>query len=221
MTPLLVLLLAYVPTVGSLLRRAAEQPDRVDRKGSVLLQGQLRVGDAAPTAAKLELRFPLKCKLQTPAPAAVLVRNGVVEQEGAGLGAARDLARLACPLLTFKGGKREAAEEALKAAVVAAGADLNATALERFADRAAWVIGANAREPHKPQLWFYKDEMAPARLVAREGQALYDLRLLHYGTPASGQAFPRVIELWQDGRLSARFESLEAGSRRAGGDADD
>ena len=37
-----------------------------------------------------------------------------------------------------------------------------------------------------------------------------------YGSPAAALAFPRVIELWQEGKLAARFEALEAGSRRAG-----
>src|SRR5207253_1291268 len=63
-----------------------------------------------------------------------------------------------------------------------------------------------------PQLWLYKDNVAPARLIAQGGA---DLRLLQYGSPAAAEWFPRVIELWASGQLAARFEVLEAKGVRA------
>jgi hypothetical protein len=98
--------------------------------------------------------------------------------------------------------------QTLQAAALAAGADVGAGAgLSRLFDQATYVLGANPRDGSRPQLWLYKDNWAPARLIAQGGA---DLRLLQYGTPAAAEWFPRVIELWNGDQLAARFEVLEA-----------
>ena len=74
------------------------------------------------------------------------------------------------------------------------------------------------RDASSPQLWIYKDTPAPARLIARGGA---DLRLLQYGTPAAGEWFPRVIELWSSGQLAARFEVLESKGVRGGAEEEE
>ena len=56
---------AYIPTLGSLLKRAATQADDVDRGRDVTLKGTLAVGAGVPVAASLTLHFPLRCRLQT------------------------------------------------------------------------------------------------------------------------------------------------------------
>lgn len=221
--------LAYIPTLGSLLKRAASHPDDVDRSRDVTLKGTLQVGQTASMPASLTLHFPLRCRLQTDAatgkgqsPGAVTVRGAPeaprVEEEGAGLGGARDLLALACPLLTFKTGPKGdkgESENILRSAATAAGAQLEPSTLSRLGDRVVYVLGAPPQKLEVPQLWLYKDEMAPARLIAKGDGGLRDLRLLEYGSPAAAMAFPRVIELWAGDKLVARFESLEAGGRRS------
>jgi hypothetical protein len=212
---------AYIPSVGSLFKRAVAKADDIDRSRGVTLRGTITVGDAAPLPATLQLRFPNNCRLQTESeksPAAVAVRGSPlepeVEEEGQKLGAARELLTLACPLLTFKGsGRGTEGERTLRTIASAAGAPLQPTTLARLGERPVYVIGAQPRQLEVPQLWLYKEELAPARLLARRDAGLLDLRLLEYGTPASAVAFPRVIELWRGDKLAARFEALEAGSR--------
>lgn len=224
--------LAYIPSISTLFRRAAIKSDDVDRSRDVTLKGTLQLGGGAPQAASLKLHFPLRCRLQTEAatgktqsPGAVSVRGqpgeSQIEDEGTSLGAARDLLQLACPLLTFKAGAKGSGEKTLHAVVAAAGAEEQPTSLSRLGERIVYVIGAPIQKLDVPQLWLYKDEMAPARLLSKHASGLADLRLLEYGSPAAASAFPRVIELWQDGKLAARFEALEGGGRRAKGSGED
>ncbi len=220
--------LAYVPSVSSLYRRAVAKSDEVDRSRDVTLHGLLKVGDGPAQPALLQLRFPLRCRLQIDGeknPASIAVRGPAaepqVEEEGGKLGAARELLALACPLLTYKGGARGEGERTLREVAAAAGAPVTEATLARLGDRVVFVLGAPPHKLDVPQLWLYKDELAPARLLARRDSGLLDLRLLEYGTPASALAFPRVLELWQGGKLAARFEALAAGRRRAGATAED
>src|SRR5581483_3718063 len=88
-----------------------------------------------------------------------------------------------------------------------AGVDLNGpTALDRFGDRVVSIVGANARQLDRPQLWLFKDTAAPARVLARRGSRLADLRLLEYGNYAAAEWFPRILELYDGSQLLARFE---------------
>jgi len=223
---------AYIPSLSTLFRRAATKSDDVDRSRNVTLKGMLELEGKPAVAASLILRFPLRCRLQTEAatgkgetPGALSVHGGPgatkVESEGTSLAGATELLQLACPLLTYKAGGKGAGEKTLHGVLTAAGAADQPTTLSRLEDRVVYVIGAQARQLDVPQLWLYKDEMAPARLLSKHGGGLTDLRLLEYGNSAAASAFPRSIELWKDGKLAARFEALEAGGKRAKSSAEE
>jgi hypothetical protein len=216
-------LLAYIPSTGSLLRKAAARTGSLGRVKEVTLLGTLTVKDEPARNAQLVLRFPLSCRLEAEGGASLSVK-GTASQPAAGAegttGPALQLLQLACPFITYRGLSANEAEGALRIAAQAQGADLTAgTALSRLADRVVYVLGATAHDTARPQLWLYKDNHAPARLIAQGGG---DLRLLQYGNPASAEWFPRVIELWTDGQLAARFETLETkGARGAGQEEED
>ncbi len=207
---LLALLLAYVPSAGSLLKHAAERA-RSLRSREVTLSGTLTVSGEPQRNAQLVLRFPFQCRLEGEGGLSLSVKGTAQNPQGVAEGTAGPalrLLQLACPFLAYRGVPSADAAQALKIAALAAGADVNVGgALSRFDDRATYVLGAGARESSVPQLWLYKDGYAPARLIAQGGA---DLRLLEYGNPAAGDWFPRVIELWTSGQLSARFETLES-----------
>lgn len=219
---LLAALVAYIPAPASLLKRAAARTSSLGKAKEVTLAGTVTVKDQGAHAAQLVLRFPLSCRLEgdgvslsvhgTPAKP-----NAVVEGT---TGPALQLLQLACPLIAYRGMPGTGAEDALRAAVLAAGADVTAgSSLARLGDRMVYVLGAQARDLTRPQLWLYKDSHAPARLFAQGG---LDLRLLEYGNPAAADWFPRVIELWESGQLTARFEALETlGARGAGEEEED
>jgi hypothetical protein len=209
-------LLAYVPSAESLLKQAAARAQTLGRTREVILSGSLAVGGEPERNAHLVLRFPLQCRLDGEAGLSLSVK-GTVENPGAvgegTAGPALRLLQLACPFLAHRGIPSAEGQQMFRAAAQAVGADVAAGAgLSRFGDRVTWVLGAPAHDLSTPQLWLYKDNNAPARLIAQGGA---DLRLLEYGNPAAGEWFPRVIELWTSGQLAARFEVLEAKGVRA------
>jgi hypothetical protein len=122
------------------------------------------------------------------------------------------LLELACPLIGYRTLSIADAEKVLRGAAEAAGApDLaSANGLDRLGDQVAILLGAQAHDLTRPQLWIYKDSFAPARLIARRDGKLADLRLYEYGNPAAAEWFPRVIELFQDDKPVARFEVTQS-----------
>lgn len=200
--------LAYVPGAQSLLRRCAERVAEGSRTREATLTGLLSVRGGKPEPRTLFLRFPLQCRFDSGAQ----VRGTPASPFGRADGPSpdRDLLELACPFLAYRGvGVREA-EAILRTAATDAGVDLNGpTALDRFADRVVLVVGAQARQLDRPQLWLFKDSAAPARLLTRRGGRVADLRLLEYGNFASAEWFPRILELYDGDRPLARFEVQE------------
>jgi hypothetical protein len=213
--------LAYIPSVAVLLKKAAARVNEGNRTRDVTLAGTLQIGDAAPVQRVLALRFPLSCRFEGGAQ----VRGTVAQPlpSSAAGNPEQELIELACPLIAYRGLRSADAETALGAAATIAGADLTAAAAyDRLGDRVAVVAGAPARQADRPQLWLYKDTYAPARLIARRDGHLEDLRLLEYGNPAAADWFPRILELYRDGKPSARFEVLETkGFRETGEEEDD
>ena len=213
--------LAYIPAVSVLLHKAAARVNEGSRTRDVTLTGTLQIGDAAPAQRVLALRFPLSCRFEGGAQA-----RGTVAQPLPSSGAGnpeQELLELACPLIAYRGLKTVDAEGALQAAATIAGADLTApAAYDRLGDRVVIVVGAPSRQLDRPQLWLYKDTHAPARFLARRDGRLEDLRLLEYGNPAAAEWFPRILELYRDGKPAARFEVLETkGFRETSEDEDD
>jgi hypothetical protein len=217
---LMAALLAYVPAPGSLIKQAAART--IPKAREITMTGTVTVKDQGAHGASLTLHFPLSCKLEGDG-VSLLVKGTAARPAGTAegtTGPALQLLQLACPLLAYRGMPAAESEEALRNAAQAAGADVTTGgALARLGDRVVYVLGAGARDLTRPQLWIYKDTHAPARLIAQGGA---DLRLLEYGNPASADAFPRVIELWEGGQLTARFEVLETrGARGAGAEEED
>lgn len=204
---------AYIPSAGSLLRKAAARAGEGGRSKEATLTGWLSLGDAAPVQATLSLRFPLGCALGANGKGASVRGDPAAPKlDDQGLGPeAVELLQLACPLVAYRGQATPEAEATLRAAAQQAGVapELLPTSFARLYDRVAYVLGAGPRQLDRPQLWLYKETGAPARLLARRGQALDDLRLLEYGNPAAAEWFPRVLELWRGAQLLARFEALE------------
>jgi hypothetical protein len=213
---LLALLLAYIPSAGSLLKHVAQRA-RTLRSREVTLSGTLSVDGDPLRNAQLQLRFPLQCRLEPEGGQPISVKGTAQNPEGVAEGPggpALRMLQMACPLIAYRGIPAADAPQAIRVVALAAGADVAAGAgLSRLGDRVAYVLGPSPRDESRPQLWVYKDITAPARLIAQGGA---DLRLLEYGTPASGEWFPRVVELWSSGKLAARFEVLESKGVRGG-----
>lgn len=212
---LLAALLAYLPSSTSLVKRAAARVSGGARSREVSFTGTLTVRGEPPRAARLIARFPFSCRLEGDGGLSLAVKGTVEKPVDAADGSpAGRLLQLACPLIAYRGLKADEAEQALRAAAVMIGVDLNApAALSRLVDRVVYVLGG----ANGPQLWLYKDTNAPARLITQDA----DLRLLQYGNPAAAEWFPRVLELWTDGQLAAKLEVLEERGMRVTGEEEE
>jgi hypothetical protein len=202
--------LAFVPSVDLLFRKAAARVSEGGRsRGDVALMGTLQSADGTVAPRTLLLRFPLSCRFEggpqvRGTPQQPLPSSGASTPE-------QELLELSCPLIAYRGLKNAEAEVALRTTAGIVGIDLNTrSALDRLNDRVVEIVGAAPRQLDRPQLWLYKDSHAPARLIARRDGHLADLRLLEYGNPAAAEWFPRILELYRDGKASLRFEVLES-----------
>jgi len=213
---------AYVLPVTGILRRVAEKRASLDVAsldvaGTLDAEADAAEGIARATGlrvatgkvsvpARFLLRVPGRCRLEVgPADAAdrpfVTVRDGKVTGHGLdGVPAAVALARDVCALLAVPAGD----DRHLAASLAARGVALGDVTLGRFDGRIAYVLGGNERDA-KPLAFVDKETFQPVRLVAREGSALVDVRLLGFGSPTGGDAFPRAVEVFEGGTLRLRL----------------
>jgi hypothetical protein len=137
------------------------------------------------------------------------VRDGKLAS-GGGLGdgpPAVALVRGVCTLLAVPAAGDASA--AYAAALSRRGVALQDATLGRFDGQIAYVIGARASDP-KPRAFVAKDGFQPLRLVAEDGGALRDVRLLGWGSPTGGDWFPRAAEVWEGEAPKLRFTTERA-----------
>jgi hypothetical protein len=166
--------------------------------------------------AIFRMKVPGRCRLEV-APAGVpeasrpyvAIRDGRISGWG-GLDRAPSAVafiRAVCALLaTDTGGD---ASEGYAATLSRRGVALSGSTLGRFDGRIAYVVGGRPREP-KPLLFVEKDGFRPLRLVAQEGGARHDVRLLGWGSPTGGDWFPRAVEDWTADTMRLRFTTERA-----------
>ena len=79
------------------------------------------------------------------------------------------------------------------------------------------MIGA--QKPDAPQLWIYKESFQPARVLYSDAGTRWDVRFRNFGSPVTGEAFPRIVEVARGEDLLLRFTALEANTRAPLADA--
>jgi len=169
------------------------------------------------TDATFAMKLPGRCRLDfTPLEgnrAAAVDSNGKRRTEGAAVAVGQSALTAVCALLAVRsssdGEARAAVERFLEQLKVDRAAK---TWLARFGGDVAYVIGA--REENKPQLWVFKDNFLPARLRWSDEQGTaWDVRFYDYTSPATGEWFPRLLEVYRGGELVLRFTSLRADTK--------
>jgi hypothetical protein len=76
----------------------------------------------------------------------------------------------------------------------------------------SYLIGQKAEG--QPQLWVYKDRFLPSRIrFTDEAGVAWDVRLSDYGSQATGELWPRVMEVLKGGESQLRVMILNADSR--------
>jgi hypothetical protein len=230
---------AYLPPATAIVKRLAERRadsglSALEVRGTLSLTGEgarrvatasglaLADSDLSPPAVLL-LKTPGRCRLEMALEGvtaagrpAVTVRGGrAVGHHGLGESpAAMALVEGVCTLLGEKGTGGNESQRAIARRLAGRGIDLGDVAIGRLDGRVAWVMGGRPREA-RPQAWVDKQSFQPIRLLAPLAGEPRDVRLLDFGSPVTGDAFPRVVEVWRGGELEARFtaEKLAANPR--------
>ncbi len=83
--------------------------------------------------------------------------------------------------------------------------DTSVVSLSRLDKRVAFVIGAKPWETNKPQLWIDKRLRVPVRLIRVDGSGnVIDQQLHGFGSPVTGEWYPRHYEVYENGTLKSR-----------------
>lgn len=231
---------AYVLPAPAVVKKAAEKRAALDLlavevAGTVELRGPAlaRLGGLAPAAggalsvpARILVKVPGRVRIELqPAGAAEAERPFVALRDDrlAGQGgleatpAAAALARgLAALLAAPTGGEGHAMAEAL----ARRGVRLDDATLGRFNGRLAYVVGGHFVEGKRTPLAFVdKESFMPLRLLAAEGGAVLDVRLLDWASPTGGDWFPRAVEVWDGAQLLVKFTTEKAAANPKLGEA--
>jgi len=225
--------LAYVLPAGAILRRLVAHREelalstlRVDGSASFFGAAAKEAGAALGAPAdrselqmdsSILMKLPGRCRLEL-APlegskGAAVVARGKLRQEGNPIPAVNVALSQLCPLLGVRSLAEGEGVAELERHLRAAGVEIGAeTSLARFGGEVAYAIGAN--KPGAPQLWVYKDSFLPARVRFTDEQGVaWDVRFLDYSSPATGEWFPRTVEVGRGQELVLRFTALKGDVR--------
>jgi hypothetical protein len=225
--------LAYVLPQGAIMRRMVAARDDVGLvtlrvEGTLTLTGDAQRA-AAPALglatdrpegqaeATLSVKVPGRCRLEATGPAggagvSAVSNGGRRRTAGVDLPAlSRGLAQV-CALLGQRSGSDQEGRAVLESHLRAQGVEPRFTSLARIGGRVAYVLGA--RGEGAAQLWVYKDSFQPARMRWKEKDGTqWDVWLLDYASPATGESFPRLVEVYQNGQRQVRFNALRGDTR--------
>ena len=222
---------AYILPVQGILRRLGEKRaalslDALEVTGTLQAEGRgaERLAEAAglpaaarvSTPARLLVKLPSRCRLElrgADVPEAerpfASLRDTRLGGRG-GLEGAPAVAALLKGLCTFLAVPPAGDASGAYAAVLGRrGVALGDASLGRFEGRVAYVVGGRASDA-RPLAFVDKETFQPLRLVAAEGGALLDVRLLGWGSPTGGDWFPRAVEVWEGNELRLRFTTERA-----------
>jgi hypothetical protein len=227
---------AWLASPSSVLRRMGQKREplalaTLEARGTLWASGETAralasaagvasTGPEVSVEAVISLKAPGRCRIELVpaaggATAAAAPYLAVSRAKSAGRGLDRipavvSLLRGACAFLAVRPGGadpgRAYAEELSRL-----GIPLDGDWLGKQGNRVAYVIGAPPRE-RRPQAWIDAQSWQPTRLIAALGGPLAEVRLLGWGTPPGGDAFPGQVEVQETGAPALRFSASRVAS---------
>ncbi len=228
------LLLAYImPTPGVLKRFAAKRDDlsvsSLKATGVAVVSPVLARELAGPLGvtwnsgelnlnATLAVRFPGRCRLELGSSEstrvlAAAVSSGKRRSEGHEVAALGVALEQACALLAVKSSGEGSTREALLSHLRDLKVEVKQMSLARMGDAmtnasVSYLIGDRAEG--KPQLWVSKDRFLPVRLRFSNAAGSWDVRFSDYTSQATGEVWPRVLEIYKGAEPQLRVMLLTA-----------
>lgn len=216
---------AYILPAGAILRRMVEARDdlhissfRAD--GNAALFGPTGASSGVPEnsmEASFLMKVPGRCRLELSMPQgrlSAVVSGGRRKSADSGMPPAALVALdETCALLALRSySEGEGRAQVLKH-LHALKVDVSATHFGRTErQKVVYVLGDSA--PNRPQLWVTKNGFLPAQIrFASEDGGTWEVRLLDFASPATGEYFPRVVEVRKNGELTFRFSSTKGDAR--------
>jgi hypothetical protein len=225
----LALVLAYIMPSYGVLKRMASNRDDVNTAGfkadGVAVIAPVLAKDVAGMLGttwnsgdltlniSLAVRFPGRCRLELTSPESTksIVAtwvNGKRKLEGGDLPALGAGLEQACALLSLKSTEEGATREAYSRHLAGLKIDTKNVALARFYGTVSYLIGVKA--DGQPQLWVYKDVFLPSRVKYADEAGSWDVRFSDYNSQATGDVWPRVVEVEKGSEPQLRMMLLHA-----------
>lgn len=164
--------------------------------------------------ASLAVRFPGRCRLEFSSPEstktlAAASTSGKSRGEGGDVQALLVGLEQACALLSLKSSEDGATRDAVTRYLNSMKVELKQISLARFNGSVSYLIGAKAEG--QPQLWVYKDRFLPSRLKYTDAAGnAWDVRFSDYSSQATGEMWPRVLEVYKGNEAQLRVMVLTA-----------
>jgi hypothetical protein len=226
------LALAYLMPAYSILRRLANGRDemtitalKVDGTVAIPQPGAKEVAAAMglevgrgdlQLSATWAMKLPGRCRLQvgsvdTTKTAQVGYAQGKTKSDGPDIPGLVHAVNHACGILALRSAGDGESRASLEKHLATVKIDTRKVSLARFLGTSAFVLGPR---DGAGQFWVYKDitkdKFFPARVKFNDeaGQA-WDVRFIDYTSQATGEWFPRQLEVWKGSELLFRFTALQ------------
>jgi hypothetical protein len=167
--------------------------------------------------ASLAVRFPGRCRLELSSPESTKVlaaasTSGKSRSEGGDVPSLLVGLEQACALLSLKSSEDGATREAVQKHLSGLKVDQKQVSLARFNGSVSYLIGAKAEG--QSSLWVYKERFLPSRLMFTDSAGnAWDVRFSDYTSQATGEIWPRVLEVYKGNEPQLRVMVLNANTK--------
>ena len=167
--------------------------------------------------ASLSVRFPGRCRLELSSPESTKIlaatsSGGKAKSEGGDVPALLVGLEQACSLLAQKAAEEGATRDNVSKHLTALKVDLKQVMLARFNGSVSYLIGQKAEG--QSSVWIYKDRFLPSRLkFTDESGTAWDVRFSDYTSQATGEIWPRVLEVYKGNEAQLRVMVLNANAK--------
>jgi hypothetical protein len=167
--------------------------------------------------ASLSVRFPGRCRLELSSPESTKIlaatsSGGKAKSEGGDVPALLVGLEQACSLLSQKAAEEGATRDVVSKHLTSLKVDLKQVMLARFNGSVSYLIGQKAEG--QSSVWIYKDRFLPSRLkFTDESGTAWDVRFSDYTSQATGEMWPRVLEVYKGNEAQLRVMVLNANAK--------